>query len=82
MGLISSLIKILVAPGIGFLVANMLGLGWDERRIALIFLACPTAAASYVMTEQLGGDNKLAATTVVISSLLSVISLSLVVGFF
>ena len=78
----AAIIKIAAAPLIGLLAANLIGLGAGETRIALIFLACPTAVVSYVMAEQLGGDEQLAASIVVLTTLLSVLSLSLVVGLF
>ena len=79
---VSSLIKTGFAPSVGLLAGIFLGLGPGEMRIALLLLACPTAAASYIMTEQLGGDGPLSAGIVVVSSVLSAVSMSLVVGFF
>jgi len=71
-----------VAPLVGLLVASLLGLGAGETRIALILLACPTAVASYIMADQLGAAGQLAATIVVLSTVLSMLSLGLVVGLF
>jgi len=78
----SSVIKIVVAPIVGFVAARLLGLGPAETRIGLLFLACPTATVSYVMAEQLGGDDKLAAAIIVVSTILSIFSLSVVIGLF
>jgi malate permease and related proteins len=75
-------IKVWVAPIVGFLMALALGAGPDETQIALILLACPTAVASYILTKQIGGDEALASSAVVFSTLLSFISLSLVVAMF
>jgi len=80
--LAASIIKIAVAPIVGFWAANLMGLGAGETRIVLLFLACPTAVTSYVMAEQLGGDDKLAAAIVVVSTILSIFSLSVVIGLF
>jgi len=76
----ASILKVAAAPIIGFYVTELLGLGAAETRIALIYLACPTAAASYVLTSQIGGDDALAANAVVISTLLAMVSLGVVVG--
>lgn len=76
----ASIIKIAMGPLVGFAVAKWMGLGANETRIALIFLACPTAAASYVLTDQLGGDRGLSAKIVATSSVLSIISLSVVLA--
>jgi hypothetical protein len=73
----ATLIKIGLSPLAGYFLATWLGLAPVELRIALILLACPTAAASYVMAEQLGSDEKLAASIIVLSTLLSVVSLAI-----
>ncbi len=78
----ASAIKIVIAPLAGLLAAIMLNLGPGETKIALIFMACPTAAVSYVMAEQLGADEKLSAAIVTLSTVLSVISLSIVLAVF
>lgn len=78
----ASIIKIALTPIIGFSIALLIGLGSGETRIALIYLACPTAVLSFIMAENLGGDGKLAAAIVFISTILSVISLAVVVAFF
>ena len=78
----ASLIKIFLAPFVGWLAAEMIGLGAGETRIALLFLACPTATVSYIFAVQLGGEKQLAAALVVVSTVLSIVSLSFVVGFF
>ena len=78
----ASVIKVAAAPVIGFLAALVLAPGAGEMRIAMLFLACPTAAASYVMADQLGGDRQLAAAIVVISTLISLPALSIVIGLF
>ena len=64
---------------VGYLVARWLGLSPIETRVALIYLACPTAAASYVMAQQLGSDDKLASSIIVVSTILAfpVLALSL-----
>jgi len=78
----SSIIKVAVAPAAGLLAATLFGLGAGETRIALILLACPTAVASYIMADQLGAGGQLAATIVVLSTVLSMLSLGVVVGLF
>jgi predicted permease len=45
-------------------------------------LASPTAVASYVMTQEIGGNAALSARVVIISTVLSAISLALAVGLF
>jgi len=78
----ASVIKLAVAPAAGLLAAKLIGLGAGETRIALILLACPAAVASYIMADQLGAGGRLAATIVVLSTVLSMLSLGVVVGLF
>jgi predicted permease len=73
----SSLIKVAAGPMVGYLVARWLGLSPVELRVALIYLACPTAAASYVMAQQLGSDDKLAGSIIIVSTLLAVPALAI-----
>lgn len=70
--LAASVIKTWLAPLVGLGAAVLLGVGGQERTVALIFLACPTAVSSFVFAEQMNGDDKLAAAIVVVSTLLSV----------
>ena len=74
----ASIIKVLIAPIAGLLFAKYWGLTVMELQIALIYLACPTAVASYVMAEQLKGDHQLAGNIVIISTILSFPALALV----
>ncbi len=75
---IATLIKLVASPLVGLALTAALGLGAGERLVALIFLTCPTAAASYVMAQQLGADDQLAANIIVISTVLSVLALGAV----
>ncbi|MBN1391717.1 MAG: AEC family transporter [Sedimentisphaerales bacterium] len=78
----ASVIKVALAPVIGYWAAGFVGLGANETKIALLLLACPTAVTAYVVAEQLGGDDKLSAAIIVVSTFLSIISLSVVIGLF
>jgi predicted permease len=80
--LAASILKVVVSPLVGFWMARLVGLGVNETKIALILLACPTAVVAYVMAEQLGGDDKLSAAIIVVSTFLSIISLSVIIGWF
>jgi len=78
----SSVIKLVALPAITLglcLLTEPLGLGTlgrDQRLVLLILAATPTAVASYVLAVQLKGDPALAASTIVISTVLSVFSLA------
>jgi len=74
----AALIKVAVAPLAGLALASALGLTGPELQIALLYLAMPTAAASFVMAERMGADSTLASSIVAISTLLAVPALTLV----
>jgi len=80
--LAAALVKTVVAPALGWAVGRALGLGALELKMVMIFLACPTAVISYTMAIELKGDEPLAAGTIVLSVLTSVVSLALIVGLF
>ena len=79
--IIPAMIKTFFAPLAGFPVAIALDLSQNEMQIVLIMLACPTAISSFVLAEQLGSNKILAASIVVITSLLSIISFSTILAF-
>jgi predicted permease len=77
---IGSVLKVSLLPAIGFLLAWWLGLSAEHTRIILLLLACPTASASYVLVRQLQGDEALASSMIVISSLLAVPAMAVVLA--
>jgi predicted permease len=77
--LVASSIKVIVGPACVWLLARWIGLDALEQRVAVIFMACPTAAASYVLADQLHGDREVTAGIVALSTLLSIGSLSIAV---
>jgi hypothetical protein len=74
-------IKVFIQPLIGLGLALLWKLPPDERQILLIYLACPTAVASYVLADIFDSDRELAAHIVVVSTLLSAVSLSIIIAF-
>lgn len=72
----ASLLKVAVLPVLILLLAHVAGLDPVERRIALVFAACPTAAAAFIMARQMGGDEALASASIALSTLLSALSLA------
>jgi hypothetical protein len=45
--------------------------------IAVLLAATPTAAASYVMAQELGGNPRLASSIIILSTLFSAVSVTL-----
>ncbi|RKX31715.1 MAG: hypothetical protein DRP71_13025 [Verrucomicrobia bacterium] len=78
----AALIKVAVTPLAGWLIARGIGLGPDEMRIAMIYLAAPSAAGAFVMTTQMGGDPALASASIAISTALSAIGLTIILALF
>ena len=72
----AALLKIAVLPVIVYFLGRFAGFDVATMRIALVFAACPTAAASFVMARQMGGDEALASGSIALSTLLSALSLS------
>jgi len=48
--------------------------------VAILYLASPAAAASYVMAEMMDNDGQLAGRIVVLSTLLSAITLPIIIA--
>lgn len=80
--LLAAAIKVIAAPILGVLVIHWLGLSPPESTIALLYLACPTAVVSYIMAEQLGGDETLTSQAIVWSTFISAGVLALVLFMF
>jgi predicted permease len=74
-------VKLVVSPAAGYLIGRALGLDTDALRIALLYLACPTAVMSFVMAEQLGSDARLSGSIVMASTVCSVVSLAAILAF-
>jgi predicted permease len=74
--------KVAVVPFSGWLLGRWAGLPPNELIIALVFLACPTAVASFPLVSELGGDEALCSTGILLSTLFSAVSLAVVVGCF
>jgi predicted permease len=78
---LAALLKVACMPLIGFILIKLFHFGTVEGRMALIFLACPTAVSSYVMAEQMGADAELAGSTVLLSTILAMPALAIVLSF-
>lgn len=66
----------LLAGGIGW----AMGASSEGMRLLMVLAACPTAAVSYTMVRELGGDEGLAARAIVASTLASAVTLAVIVA--
>ena len=78
----SSIFKVAAVPLIAYALTVVWNLPPDQTFVVMVFSACPSATASYILTTQLGGDDALAAAGIIISTLLSFISLAVVLALF
>jgi predicted permease len=78
--LIAALIKVVVAPALGFLLAGLFHLDQTGKMIAIFYLGCPAAGMSYVMADVMGNDATLAGRIIAVSTLLSAITLPIIIA--
>lgn len=64
-------LKLLFLPLLGLLLLQAFGITGLDYRVTVLLLACPTAVVTYIMAVELGGEPDLAASIVMISTLLS-----------
>ena len=74
--LASTLIKCIVCPAACWAIATLIGLGGAERQVLVVLAAMPTAVSSYVLAEQMNSDADLAASSVVVSTAASMLTLT------
>ncbi|WP_423821905.1 AEC family transporter [Salinisphaera sp. SPP-AMP-43] len=76
----ASVIKMTIVPGVAVVGGWLLGFAPRELGLMFLYFACPTAAASFIMVEAMGGDAKLAANIVALTTLMA--SLTMTAGVF
>ena len=74
---IPTLIKCIVCPLIGWGIGSWLGLSGVEMQVVLISCGSPTAVTSFLLAEQMDGDADLAASSVVICTGFSLLTLGI-----
>ena len=74
----TSLLRLMIMPGLAVLVARMFGLDAVSTLVLVVFSAVPTAPTAYVLTRQLGGDATFMAGIVTLQTLLAVATIPLV----
>jgi len=73
-----TIIKCVVCPVICWILGQSVGLTGVELQAILILSATPTAVSSFVLADQMNGDADLAATSVVVCTAVSFVTLSVV----
>ena len=78
----AALIKTALSPALGWAVGRALGLAPLELKMLMIFMATPTAVASYTVALQLKGDERIASGAIVLSVVTSIVTLALIIAWF
>jgi hypothetical protein len=76
----ASMLKMVTLPIFATAGAWLVGFSGRELGMLFLFFASPTAAASFVMVKAMGGDAKLAANIIALSTLMA--SLTVTAGIF
>lgn len=71
------LLKLVVMPVFVFFTADALGFAGTDMVILVIMAATPTSITSYVMAVEMGGDEYIAGTSIVMTNLLSGVTMTL-----
>jgi predicted permease len=78
---LAALLKLAALPALGVLFLRLFGAGPAAAVPAVILLGSPAATISYVMAKEMDGDPELAAATVTVSTVLSIVSYTLWIAF-
>ena len=70
-------IKLLVLPALAWVIGGALGLDGLHFEVALLFAALPMSTVAYVLAVRMGGDGRITATQVAVTTLLSMVTLPL-----
>ena len=72
----SSFLKLIVLPGLGFILYRMFDINLKDYLPALILLASPTATITYIMAGEMNGDTDFAVVALSTCTMLSAITFS------
>jgi predicted permease len=75
---VAIMLKLVLMPLVVYLAARGFGLGGTALSVALIAATVPTAAASYILARQMGGDAPLMAEITTIQTLLAMVTMPLI----
>lgn len=70
-------VKLLALPALAWWLGGLLGLDATHFEIVLMFAALPMSTVAYVLAVRMGGDGRITATQVAVTTLLSMVSLPL-----
>ncbi len=79
--IIANVLKLLIFPIVVFFVAKSMNLSLFETTVAVIFASVPTAASSYSLAKQFGGETQLMTSIITIQVALSFITIPILLAF-
>ena len=79
--IIANVLKLLIFPIVVFFIAKSINLSLFETTVAVIFAAVPTAASSYSLAKQFGGETQLMTSIITIQVALSFITIPIILAF-
>ena len=82
LALVSTGFKLLALPLIGWGLMRLMGIGGPDLQIGMIYFTLPVSPGTYVLSSQMNSDTRLASTTIVLSTALSIIPLAVVLTLF
>ena len=71
---LTSVFKLMVLPGLGFILYSFFNISVRDYLPGLILLASPTATVAYVMAKEMKGDADFAAAAISLSTLISALT--------
>ncbi len=77
----ASAFKMILLPLAGVLFMKLFGVQGPAFKVGLIYFCLPTSTALYVLSSQMNSDTELASAVIVFSTLISIIPLSMALGF-
>lgn len=81
LALVSSLMKVVLLPIVAAVLMVFVGIQGQDLAIGVILAGAPTAAAAFIMSQQLRGDAELAGTIIMLSTVLSLITYTIALYF-
>jgi malonate transporter len=68
-------VKLLALPALAWWIGGLFGLGGADFEIVLLFAALPMSTVAYVLAVRMGGDGRVTAAQVAVTTLLSMVTL-------
>jgi len=75
---LSTLVKLAIYPFIMLMVARYFELDTMSTNVLLIFATLPTAASSYILARQMGGNINLMSSIITVQTLMSILSIAVI----